>query len=110
MKVIVVNQDGMGNGNDELGKKLIGAFLRKLGLQPDKPSAIIFYNAGVLLLCEGSELLQELVLLDEQGVELIACGTCCEFFGVADKIRTGSIGDMQQIAGLLLAAENTVTI
>ena len=110
MKIVVINRDGMGSGSDGLGKILIGAFLRKLGLQPDKPNAIIFYNAGVLLLSEGSDLLQELMLLDEQGVDIIACGTCCDFFGITDKVRVGSIGDMQQIAGLLLKADNTVTI
>ena len=110
MKVIVIRQDGMGQGNAELGKILIGAFFRKLGLQRDKPDALIFYNRGVLLLSEGSDYLQELMLLEEQGIDLIACGTCCEYLGVEEKIKVGTIGNMQQIAELLLQADNTITL
>lgn len=100
----------MGKGPQDLGEKLIGSFLRKLCLEENKPSRIIFYNSGVKLIAEGSAVLDAIELLTKAGVEIIACGTCLNYFNLADKVEPEMIGDMQKIISVLMKPGDVVTI
>ena len=44
--VVVISTDHMGEGNEELGRALLKAFLFALTQQETLPAAILFYNAG----------------------------------------------------------------
>jgi selenium metabolism protein YedF len=88
-KTILVQGEGLGRGDDKLGKLLMANFLRLLGDNPQKPAAVIFWNAGVRLLVEGSPALEHVKKLEEQGVEVLACTTCLEFFELEGKIKAG---------------------
>lgn len=88
-KVIVVQGEGLGRGDDKLGLLLMANFLRLLGESETKPEQLIFWNTGVRLLCEGSPVLDYLKNLEKQGVELLACTTCLEYFGLHDKMVVG---------------------
>ncbi len=109
-RAVVINSEHMGVGNDELGAKLMGPLLRKLWAGETKPEAMLFYNSGVKLLAEGSAVLDALNGLYEAGVDIIACGTCCTFFGITDKIAIGRVSDMQEISGIMTTADSVVTI
>ena len=88
-KTILIQSDTLGKGSDELGELLMAGFLRLLGENPEKPGSIIFWNSGVRLVCEGSWALEHLKKLEEQGVEILACTTCLEFFELQDKLKIG---------------------
>jgi len=62
--VVVVNGETMGRGDDGLGAKLLGNFLRTVATVDPKPDAIVFYNAAVKLLGRGSGSLDALRELD----------------------------------------------
>ncbi len=109
-KVVVLNSDTMGKGSDELGNQLIGGFLRKLWNQQTKPRTVVFYNSGVNLLVEDFSALDALEGLFKAGVDLVACGTCCDYFDITAKIRVGRISDMQEITSLLMNADRVITI
>ena len=64
-------------------------FLRLLGESKEKPSTLVFWNTGVRLVCEGSQVLDHLKRLEEQGVEILACTTCLEYFDLVDKLKIG---------------------
>lgn len=108
--VIVLNSDTMGKGSDELGGRLIVKFLHQLAGITPAPDAIVFYNGGVRLLAAGSAVLPTLQQLERDGIELIACGTCVEHFGLAGRTGAGRVSDMREIATTLMAAERVVTI
>ena len=110
MKTIVIHSETLGRGNDELGKKLMAPFLRKLLIAEKKPARIIFYNAGVKLLAHGSPVLFELEELAASGVELIGCGTCIGFFKLDDKIAVGRRSNMQEIVGYLTESDSVMTV
>jgi intracellular sulfur oxidation DsrE/DsrF family protein len=40
--------------------------------------------------------------LVERGVEVLACGTCLEFYQLKDALAVGRVSNMYEIAGLLL--------
>jgi selenium metabolism protein YedF len=107
---IVIHAEAMGRGDDKLGKRLTGAFLRKLQIIEPKPDAIIFYNSGVKLTAEGSTVLDALHELERTGVELLACGTCIQFFELQDKIAVGHVSNMLEIATTLMESDKVVTI
>ena len=109
-KAVVINNEFMGSGSDELGQKLMGSLLRKLWAGENKPEAMLFYNSGVKLLAEGSSVLDALNGLYEAGVDIIACGTCCTFYEITEKLAVGRISDMQEISGIMTTADSVVTI
>ena len=72
------------------------------------PDTIVFYNAGVKLCCEGSLLLDDLRSLERAGAEIIACGTCLNYFELADQLAVGRVTDILEIASRLAAAGSIV--
>src|SRR5512139_545673 len=93
-KVFLIQSEGLGRGEDRLGGLLMSNFLRLLGESKDKPSTMVFWNTGVRLVCEGSQVLDHLKRLEEQGVEILACTTCLEYFDLVDKQKIGKATTM----------------
>jgi selenium metabolism protein YedF len=89
VKTFLIQSEVIGRGDDQLGLMLMANFLRLLGESKDKPSSLIFWNAGVKLACEGSQVLTHLKKLEEQGIEILACTTCLEFYELVDKLKVG---------------------
>jgi len=102
--VIVISADKMGRGNDELGYVLIRAFIHTIALQAEKPDVMIFYNTGVLLTLQESEVLDDLKELASAGVEMLVCGTCLSYFEAKEKLGVGVVSNMYDIAGTMSRA------
>jgi selenium metabolism protein YedF len=98
----------MGTGDDELGALLMRSFLKTQSQLERRPDAIIFYNDGVRLCCEGSLLIEDLEALAASGTEIIACGTCLNFFELGAELRVGRVTDMLEIASRLADAGSIV--
>jgi len=107
-QVVQVTAGTMGSGDDDLGALLLRSFLKTQSQLDRKADAIIFYNDGVKLCCEGSLLLDDLRALESAGIEIIACGTCLNFFELADQLRIGRVTDMLEIASRLADAGSIV--
>ena len=69
---------------------------------------IALYNGGAALTCEGSAMLEDLKELEAQGVEILTCGTCLNFYGLTEKLAVGSVTNMYTIAEKLTQAGNVV--
>ncbi|MDF2612970.1 MAG: yedF [Clostridia bacterium] len=108
--VIVINGETFGKGDDELGKKLLGAFLRKLWGGEELPEVIICYNAGVKLLAKGSLVLDALDGLSLKGVEIIACGTCIDHYDLRNSMEVGRISDMAEIVSIMMSSDKVITV
>ncbi len=96
-RVVLISADKMGVGDDELGAKLMKAFLYSLTAAPEMPSHVIMYNSGAYLSTEGAETVEDLKKLEADGVEILTCGTCTDYFGISDKVAVGSITNMYEI-------------
>ena len=106
--VVAVNSNRMGTGNDELGAVLIKGFLFALTQQDELPSAVLFYNGGATLTTEGSASLEDLKNLAAQGVEILTCGTCLNYYGLTDKLAVGEVTNMYSIVEKLVTADVVV--
>ena len=103
--VVVVAADHMGEGEGELGKNLLKAFLYALSQQESLPKAILFYNSGASLTCQGSLSLEDLKSMAERGVEILTCGTCLNFYGLTEKLAVGGVTNMYDIVEKQMAAD-----
>ena len=95
-KTFLIQSEGLGRGDEQLGSMLMANFLRLLGENENKPGSLIFWNTGVRLACEGSPVLNRLKQLEEEGVELLACTTCLEHFELTDKLVVGKPTNMMK--------------
>lgn len=94
---VVISSNRMGSGDDDLGKALMKAFIFALTSQDNIPENLICYNSGAFLTCEGSDSLEDLKLLEEQGTKIITCGTCLNHYGLTEKLAVGSVSNMYEI-------------
>lgn len=99
--VVVISSNVMGQGDEELGKKLIKAFIFALTKQEQLPDTMIFYNKGAYLTTEGSESLEDLNTLVSQGTKIFTCGTCLEYYGIKEKLVIGEISNMYDIVQMM---------
>ena len=106
--VVVISSPCMGAGSDELGATLMKSFLFALTQQDTLPKSILFYNGGARLTTEGSASLEDLKSLEAQGVEILTCGTCLNFFGLADKLQVGGVTNMYDIVEKMSSAGRVV--
>ncbi len=95
--IVVVSSDRMGSGNDELGKVLIKGFIYAVTQLDELPKKMLFYNGGATLTTEGSDSLEDLKSLEAQGVEILTCGTCLDYYQLKDKLAVGTVTNMYSI-------------
>ena len=100
-KVLLIDGDSFGKGDEKLGSILISNFLRFLGEQEELPEAIFFWNYGVKLVCEGSDKIELLKKLEEKGVLLLICKTCLDYLGLLDKVAIGKVSGMTDLLAIM---------
>ncbi len=102
--VAVISSPNMGDGDEGLGRTLMKGFIYALSQQDVLPETILFYNGGAALSCEGSPALEDLKSLEAQGVEILTCGTCLDFYGLKDKLQVGDVTNMYVIVEKMVGA------
>jgi len=107
--VVVISSDRMGSGNDALGKVLIKGFIFAVTQLERLPKTMLFYNGGATLTAEGSDSLEDLKHLEEQGVEILTCGTCLNYYNLSDKLQVGSVTNMYSIVEKMAGADKIIT-
>ena len=95
--IVVVSSDRMGTGNDELGKVLIKGFIYAVTQLDTLPKKMLLYNGGATLTTEGSDSIEDLKSLEAQGVEILTCGTCLDYYHLKDKLVVGGVTNMYSI-------------
>ena len=103
--VVVISSAQMGEGSAELGKTLLKGFIYALGQQEVLPKTILFYNGGAAITCEDSPAIEDLKSLQAQGVEILTCGTCLNFYGLTEKLQVGEVTNMYVIAEKMTGAD-----
>lgn len=108
--VLTIPSEFMGRGDEVLGQILVRAFFHTLGEVQPLPDTIIFLNSGVKLVVTGSPVLDDLRALADQGISILACGTCLGHYGIKDQVAIGEISNMYSIAEALLGAGKVVSL
>ncbi|MEE4242488.1 MAG: sulfurtransferase-like selenium metabolism protein YedF, partial [Desulfopila sp.] len=92
--LVVVTSDRIGRGDDVLGEKLMISYLKTLKELGGELWQLIFVNSGVKLTITDSPVLAELQQYEEDGVIVLACGTCLEHFQLTAEKKVGSTTNM----------------
>ena len=95
--LVVLSANVMGTGDVKLGTSLMKAFVFALTKQDQLPDTILCYNTGASLTCEGADTLEDLKLLESEGVTILTCGTCLDFYGLKEKLAVGGVTNMYDI-------------
>ncbi len=105
--LVVLSANVMGYGDEKLGKSLMKAFVFALAKQDVLPETVLCYNSGAYLTCEGSDSLEDFRELEAEGVQILTCGTCLDFYGIKDTLAVGTVTNMYDIVEKM---EQAVTI
>lgn len=106
--VVAVDSAAMGRGDDELGKTLMKGFIYALSQLEELPGTVLFYNGGATIPVEGSVSVEDLKSMEAQGVEILTCGTCLNFYGLTDKLAVGQVTNMYTIVEKLSGAAKVI--
>ena len=94
---------GLGQGEPDLGEKLMTSFLSVLLESGRLPARIICINSGIFLTTEGASVAAILARFAEQGTDVVSCGTCLDYFDRRDKLIVGRVGNMKETVESMLS-------
>ena len=106
--LVVLSGNTMGSGDEKLGKALMKAFVFALTKQDVLPETILCYNTGAYLTTDGADTLEDLKLLESEGVTVLTCGTCLDFYGLKEKLAVGGVTNMYDIVERMESAQTIV--
>lgn len=106
--VAVLSANVMGGGEEKLGRALMKAFVFALTKQDMLPETIVCYNSGAYLTCEGSDSLEDFKALEAEGVNIMTCGTCLDFYGIKDTLAVGTVTNMYDIVETMENAKSVI--
>jgi tRNA 2-thiouridine synthesizing protein A len=106
--VIFLAKDTFGEGDPEFSKTLTNLFLQTLFESGHRPRAILMANTGVRLMAKDSAALKVLNDFKNEGVEVLACGLCVDFYKLKDEIPKEQITNMFAICEYLFAADKII--
>lgn len=105
--IIVFKGETMGQGSDELGALLMRSCINSLPEIEPLPRVMIFYNAAVMLATQQRDTAQTIEKLALQGVKILVCGACVDFFGIKNKLTPAAeISNMYTINTMLATASS----
>ncbi|MFV0439650.1 MAG: sulfurtransferase-like selenium metabolism protein YedF [Desulfopila sp.] len=108
--VVLVATDRIGNGDDELGQKLMVSYIKTLKEMGPDLWQLIFLNGGVRLSLRSSPVLSELQAYERDGIIVLACGTCLEHFGLTRDKAVGETTNMLDIVTACQLADKVVSL
>ncbi|MDF1548367.1 MAG: DsrE family protein [Bacteroidales bacterium] len=108
--VVMITSNGMSNAEPELSQLLLSNYLKLLIDESLLPNAILFYGEGVKTVVENSLFIASLQKLEQNGVKLIVCKTCLNFYDLLDKIKVGNIGSMADIVHYQWNVDKVITL
>lgn len=107
---IIISSDKLGSGDDNLGEALMKSYLFALSESSNLPTNLVFLNGGVKLVVEESPCLESIEKLSKEGVNILSCGTCLDFYGLKEKLAIGEITNMYTIVELMNKSQNTIKL
>lgn len=108
MTLLYLNSDAIGDGPQELGRRLLQLFLEKLVASEVEIDAVVCLNRAVFLTTEETPVLASLQALAARGALVTSCGTCLEYYGRRQQLLVGTVGGMQQTVETLATAARII--
>ncbi len=107
---VFAGREGIGDGDLELGTSLMKMFFFTLAQGDEIPTYVLFMNGGVKVPVGDNQAIEHLEALRERGTEILVCGTCLNFYNLADDLKVGVVSNMYDIAGAMQAVDKVITL
>ncbi len=108
---VFVGKDHVGEGEQELGYNLMKMALYTLSESDLVPASLLFMNSGVKLVCgEEEQIIESLKKMEEQGTEVLVCGTCLDYYKLKESLKVGEVSNMYDILGRMQEAAKVITL
>ena len=75
------------------------------------PMNLLFMNEGVKLLCgDEVQIIDSVKEMMDKGTDVLVCGTCLNFYGVADQLKVGEVSNMYDILERMHESAKVITL
>jgi selenium metabolism protein YedF len=108
--LVVLATDSLGQGDEELGRKIVVNFIRTAKEMGDDLWRLVLLNGGVKLAVEGSEVLPQLQELADAGLGILVCGPCLKTFNLFEKRQVGELTSMVDIITSMQIADKVISL
>lgn len=106
--LVLITTDTLGRGDDELGARLMENFLASLPELGASLWRIVLLNGGVKLAATEGKCLDTLKQLESNGVSILDCGTCLNFFNLLEAKQVGETTNMMDVVTSLSLADKVI--
>jgi len=93
--MLLIKSSMLGEGEPDLGEKLLRSFLTQLLESGSVPARIVCMNTGIFLTTEGSSMRDLMSRFEAQGSEILSCATCLEYYKRSDRLVVGKPTNMR---------------
>lgn len=104
----LIAAETLGRGSEELGAKLMAAFLNTLPEMGEALWRVVLLNGGVKLSAVPGPALDALRRLEAGGVGILACGACLAHYGLTTARAVGETSNMLDIVASLTLADKVI--
>lgn len=108
--VLLIKNEFLGDGNDELGKVLMKGFLYTITETKPYPEKVVLLNSAIKLSTVNEETIAHLKKLEEAGTKIYSCGTCLNYYDLADQLKVGVVGNMYDVVESLNSTTNRIIL
>ena len=106
--LLVIGSSGIGQGEIDLGEKLMSSFLSMVHDSGQIPARMIFLNSGIFLTTDGSPMLDLLKRFEAEGTTILSCGACLDYYGRKEKLRIGRPTNMKDTVAAMLSFKRVI--
>ncbi len=108
---VFIGKDHVGEGDPQLGYNLMKMAIFTLNQAEVAPMNLLFMNSGVKLLCgEEEQIIESVKEMMEKGTDVLVCGTCLNFYGIADDLKVGEVSNMYDILERMHESAKVITL
>ena len=108
---VFIGKDHVGEGDPQLGYNLMKMAIFTLNQAEVAPMNLLFMNSGVKLLCgEEEQIIESVKEMMEKGTAVLVCGTCLNFYGIADDLKIGEVSNMYDILERMHESAKVITL
>ena len=108
---VFIGKDVVGAGDPTLGYNLMKMAIYTLAQGENVPAYVLFMNDGVKLPAgEEPQVIENLQTLLSKGAQVLVCGTCLNYYGLAERLKAGTISNMYDILGAMQRADKVITL
>lgn len=107
---IIIGSEAIGRGDKKLGRILMHELIYDMAFQEVVPQTLIFLNSGVKLTTKGSDVIDQLKMIETLGAEILSEAVSLDGYGLSEQVEVGEIIQPYNLAQILVSRTNVVEL